>query len=188
MRYTFIVHRSSFIVHRSSFIQTVHFRTFHMTSQATQEAVVARLLERAAAGNDAFMNGDMARWLALTPHSDDFSLVSPFGGWTAGGFDASPERLAEMAGYFTSATTSLEVISTHASADMIVLVVVERQHGIVGGLPPQDWSLRVTLVFRRNGADWDLVHRHADPLVQRITLNRLAGLASGGVDDAGDQA
>jgi ketosteroid isomerase-like protein len=84
-----------------------------------------------------------------------------------------------MAGYFTSATTSLEVISTHASADMIVLVVVERQHGVVGGLPPQDWSLRVTLVFRRNGAAWELVHRHADPLVRRITLARLAGLAAG---------
>ena len=159
-----------------------------MTSQRTPGPVVARLVERAAESNDAFMNGDMARWIALTPHSDGFSLVSPFGGWTTGGFDASPERLAEMAAYFTSATTSLEVISTHASADMIVLVVVERQQGIVGGLPPQDWSLRVTLVFRRNGAAWELVHRHADPLVRRITLNRLAGLASGGVDAAADQA
>jgi ketosteroid isomerase-like protein len=84
-----------------------------------------------------------------------------------------------MAGYFTSATTSLEVISTYASSDMIVLVVVERQHGVVGGLAPQDWSLRVTLVYRRNGDVWEMVHRHADPLVQPITLDRLAGLASG---------
>jgi hypothetical protein len=79
---------SSFIVHRSSFIHTLHFRNFGMAPQTAQGAVVARLLDRAAAGNDAFMNGDMARWLELTPHSGDFSLVSPFGGWTAGGFDA----------------------------------------------------------------------------------------------------
>jgi ketosteroid isomerase-like protein len=150
-----------------------------MSSEANLGPVVAQLLTQASEANDAFMNGNMGRWLALTPHADDFSLVSPFGGWTVGGFDSSPERLNEMAAYFTSATTSLEVIATYASADMIVLVVVERQHGTVGGLAPQDWSLRVTLVFRRNGAAWELVHRHADPLVQRIPLNTLAGLASG---------
>jgi len=27
----------------------------------------------------------------------------------------------------------------------------------------------VTLVFRRSGGDWVLVHRHADPLVNPIT-------------------
>jgi hypothetical protein len=32
-----------------------------------------------------------------------------------------------------------------------VLVAIERQHGEVGGLTDQDWSLRVTLVFQRKG-------------------------------------
>jgi hypothetical protein len=60
-----------------------------------------------------------------------------------------------------------------------VLVLVERQHGQVGGLPDQDWSLRVTMLFRRDGDDWRLVHRHADPLVREITLDRAAALARG---------
>jgi hypothetical protein len=60
-----------------------------------------------------------------------------------------------------------------------VLVVVERQHGLVGPYPPQDWSLRVTLVFRREESVWRLVHRHADPLVHPITFDRLAELARG---------
>ncbi len=156
-----------------------------MTVESTLSSTLTMLTRRTAEGNDAFMNGDMARWLALTPHAQDFSLVSPFGAWTVGGFDPSPERLAAMGEYFASATTSLEVIATHASADMIVLAVVERQHGVVGGLPPQDWSLRVTLVYRRDGTDWLLVHRHADPLVHPITLGQLSTIARGEVGDGG---
>jgi hypothetical protein len=39
--------------------------------------------------------------------------------------------------------------------------------------------LRVTLVFRREGADWRLVHRHADALVQPIGMAQLSLLARG---------
>ena len=107
--------------------------------------------------------------------------MSPFGAWTVGGLDASPAQLADMAAYFTQASTALEVISSHATPDMIVLAVVERQRGVVGGRPAQDWSLRVTLVFCRDGAMWRLVHRHADPLVGRITLGQLSLMARGKV-------
>jgi ketosteroid isomerase-like protein len=62
---------------------------------------------------------------------------------------------------------------------MVVLAVIERQHGQVGGLPEQDWSLRVTLVYRRDESEWRLVHRHADPLVHGISLEQLAALARG---------
>ncbi|MGI8585517.1 MAG: DUF4440 domain-containing protein, partial [Thermoleophilaceae bacterium] len=61
----------------------------------------------------------------------------------------------------------------------VVLVVIERQHGQVGGLPDQDWSLRVTQVYRRYGSDWHVVHRHADPLVHAIDLEQAAALARG---------
>jgi ketosteroid isomerase-like protein len=58
--------------------------------------------------------------------------------------------------------------------------VIERQHGVVGDLPEQDWSLRVTWVFRRTGGgDWELVHRHADALVHPIDHERLGAMARG---------
>ena len=45
--------------------------------------------------------------------------------------------------------------------------------------PDQDWPLRVTQVYRREGSDWLVVHRHADPLVHDIGLEQAAALARG---------
>jgi ketosteroid isomerase-like protein len=61
----------------------------------------------------------------------------------------------------------------------VVLAIIERGHGEVGGVPAQDWPLRVTLVYRREGAEWRLAHRHADPLVAGISLKHAAALARG---------
>jgi ketosteroid isomerase-like protein len=60
-----------------------------------------------------------------------------------------------------------------------VIVGVERQRGVISGLPEQDWSLRVTWVFRRTESGWELAHRHADPLVQPISPEQLVALARG---------
>ena len=60
---------------------------------------------------------------------------------------------------------------------MVVLAVIERTHVEVGGLVGQDWALRVTLVFHRDGDDWLLVHRHADALAEGISLQEAASMA-----------
>jgi hypothetical protein len=141
---------------------------------------VAQLVKRAAEKNAAFMRGDMDRWLGLAHIAPDFTLMQPFGCPASHGFDASPERLAELARFFKSGETSLEVAQTYASDRLVVLVMIERQQAEVGGLPNQNWSLRVTEVYRTDGSEWQLVHRHADPLVHRIALQQAATLARGG--------
>jgi ketosteroid isomerase-like protein len=137
------------------------------------------LIQRTAEANSAFMRGDMSRYLTLITHADDYTLMAPFGGAPKRGFDVSSERLAELTRYFKAGKSELELVQTYASGGMVVLVVIERQRGEVGGLPEQDWSLRVTQVYRREGAEWRLVHRHADPLVNSISLEQAAAIARG---------
>lgn len=146
---------------------------------ATATEPVAQLVARAAEKNAAFMRGDMQRWSELVRIAADFTLMQPFGGPPSRGFNKTPERLAELARYFRNGKTSQEIVQTCASEDIVVLVMIERQTGEVGGLPEQDWSLRVTEVYRKAGAEWELVHRHADPLLRRVTLEQAAVLARG---------
>jgi len=108
--------------------------------------------------------------------------MQPFGGPASHGFDASPKRLADLSRYFREGETDLEVVQTLASDALVVLVMVEHQRAEVGGLAAQDWSLRVTEVYRKDGMDWQLVHRHADPLVRSVTLQQAALLARGGLE------
>jgi ketosteroid isomerase-like protein len=125
------------------------------------------------------MRGDMERWSNLVRIAPDFTLMQPFGGPASRGFDKSAKRLAEMSRYFRNGKTELEMTQTYSSGDLTVLVTIERQTGEVGGLPEQDWSLRVTEVYRKDGPEWELVHRHADALVHPITLEQLSILARG---------
>ena len=140
---------------------------------------IAEVITLAAEKNAAFMRGDMERWSKLVRIAPDFTLMQPFGGPASHGFDASPQRLAEMSRYFRKGKTQLEVAQTLSSGELVVLVMIERQTGEVGGLPEQDWSLRVTEAYRKAGSEWELVHRHADALVHRISLEQLSGLARG---------
>lgn len=133
-------------------------------------------MDQAAA---SFIRGDIGQYLSLFDHADDYTLMGPTGGETVRGFDSDEQRLEEMSRFFAEGEARLEVDQTYVSDDLAVLVAVERQHGVVGGTPDQDWSLRVTLVLRRVGDRWHLVHRHADPLVHEIPWSHLAELARG---------
>lgn len=140
-------------------------------------ADLARRVEDAAV---AYINGDVDGYLELISHAGDYTLMPPFGGETVRGFDSSPDAIARTRGFFAGGEATLELEQAYRSGDLAVLVAIERQHGRVGGLPDQDWSLRVTLVFRRVGSSWKLAHRHADPLVHPITFEESARLARGG--------
>ena len=149
-----------------------------MTVTPNSDAVVADLIRKSEQANAALMDGDVETYLGLITLSADFTLMSPFGGTPSRGA-YSREHWAEIGRFFKNGSLRQEPVQAYATADMVVLVVIEHGHGEVGGLAAQEWPLRVTTVYRREEASWLLVHRHADPLAKGVTLARAAELARG---------
>ena len=151
-----------------------------MTTADVPDQEVADLINDTVEAASAFINGDMRRYVELIKHSDDYTLLAPFGGEPRRGFDDSDEALDATSRYFQGGEATVDLVQSYASGDLVVLVMMERQHGRIGGRPDQDLSLRVTLVFRCVGpGQWVQVHRHADPLVHPISEDRLTALARG---------
>ena len=137
------------------------------------------LIQHSAEGNAALMQGDIKRYRELVAYSDDFLLMSPFGGTPTRASYYTPERIEAMGRFFRNGTFEQEVLQAYVSPDMVVLATIERTNVEVGGLPAQDWALRVTLVYCRVGSEWRLAHRHADPLVKGVSLEQAAALGRG---------
>ena len=132
---------------------------------------------------EAYLAGDLDTYARVLPHADDFTLMPPFGGPTRQGFILDDDTREATRSTFRGGHVEVEVDASYMTDDLAVLAVVEKQRGLVGDLAEQDWSLRVTLVFRREGGQWRLVHRHADALVHTIGWNTLSQLARGDLLD-----
>ena len=149
-------------------------------SSSPSDQEVADLIRRATQGHEALMRGDMRPYRALLPYAEDFTLMTPFGGKPTHGGQLTDERLEEIGRFFKNGRDStLELVQSYRSADLVVLAVIERTNVAVGNIPAQDWALRVTLVFRKDRGQWLLVHRHADALAGGISVEQAARLARG---------
>jgi ketosteroid isomerase-like protein len=148
------------------------------TNEPPPDDATHELIELSRESNAALMRGDVGRYSTLVNQADDFTLMSPFGGKPTRG--AIPNRrMVEIGKFFKNGSLEQELVHAYSSPDMVVLAIVERAHVEVGGLPAQNWGLRVTLVYRREGTEWRLAHRHADPLADGISLTQAAALARG---------
>ena len=151
-----------------------------MTHPETTDDDLEELIARVRKATGALMQGDVRRYLALVGPAHDYTLMPPTGGPTRHGFDSSAASIEALESFFAGeGDGDFELDQSYTAGNLVVLVGVERQRGSVDGLPDQDWSLRVTLVFRREGSGWQLAHRHADALVHAIGMEQLSALARG---------
>ena len=118
-----------------------------------------------------FINGDPTLWKQHASRRDDVTILGGFGGYGEKGWEAVGTRYDWASSQYKGggATMKVEYLSVVVSGDMAYTVGVERQEGArVGeGQSPARRALRATQIFRREGGAWKLLHRHADPLVEK---------------------
>ncbi len=112
----------------------------------------------------AFVQGDPKPVLEHFSRRDDVTLANPFGPPRLG--RAEVEKTVEAAAaYFKGGSMRFEEISRFATPDLGYAVWLERAEvQLVGSDDLQPSSLRVTMIFRREGDTWKIAHRHADPI------------------------
>jgi ketosteroid isomerase-like protein len=78
------------------------------------------------------------------------------------GAKAVTDTFRWVAGRFTGGRAEVEHTVVAQSGDLAYTVGFERGPASVAGGPSKEMIIRVTHIYRRDGGNWSLVHRHAD--------------------------
>ena len=118
-----------------------------------------------------FINGDPTLWKQHASHRDDVTILGGFGGNGEKGWDAVGARYNWASSQYKSggATVKVEYLSIVVNGDLAFTVGIERQEEARVGdqQNPARRALRATQIFRREDGAWKLLHRHADPLIEK---------------------
>jgi|SRR5579859_3480371 len=111
----------------------------------------------------ALHNGNAGPRKKLWSHKDPVTVLGA--AKTASGWTAVESLFDWLASNFSNCTSAeLDVTASGVSGDLGYVVGNERTTASVGGEAPVPYSLRVTLIFRRENGEWKEVHRDADPM------------------------
>lgn len=117
-----------------------------------------------------FINGDPGLWKQHSSHREDVTILGGFGGYGDKGWTAVGARYDWASSQYKSggATMTVEYLNIGVNGDLGFTVAIERQEGArVGAQDPTRRALRATQIFRKEDGAWKLLHRHADPLIER---------------------
>jgi ketosteroid isomerase-like protein len=134
-----------------------------MTAQSVAPefaAAVARLHQAMA----KVANGDVTAIKALYSQSADATSFYGWGGFEKGSAEVSARW--DWAGQqFKGGSVSYRNVTTVVAAELGYTTDIESFTVHVAGMEqPTQWSNRVTHIFRREGGEWRLLHRHANRL------------------------
>jgi ketosteroid isomerase-like protein len=123
---------------------------------------------------EAFIQGNPDAQKPLWSSRDDVTLANPLGP-PAKGLDSvwqavhgASSQISEGEGY------TYDCISFVETTDLAYEVGIEHNRAKLGNGPDKvPISLRVTTIFRRENGEWKIVHRHADPITGRTSVQSI---------------
>ena len=129
----------------------------------------AAFLTQWESAQSRFINGDPTSWKENASHAADASIFGAFGGHEKGWEEVGARNdWASHQFQESGASQNIEYLNTAARGDLAFTISIERQKAQIKGREPTARALRVTQIFRKEGGTWKLLHRHADPLVERL--------------------
>ena len=131
-----------------------------------------RFMERREQAARAFVSGEAAPLGRIVARDLPATFFGP-----QGGYEQGPDHVYSVyerdAARFSEGDTNFKILQKAASDGIAYWVGFQRATARLGGNPePIPFDLRVTEVFRREGEEWKLVHRHADALASGAQENK----------------
>jgi ketosteroid isomerase-like protein len=118
-------------------------------------------MQRVNEGLTAMRSGDPQPYIYCWADSPDATLFGAWGPVEHGAKEVT-ETFRWVASRFTGGRADVEHTVVAQSGDLAYTVGFERGPASVAGGPSKEMTIRVTHIYRRDGVDWRLVHRHAD--------------------------
>jgi ketosteroid isomerase-like protein len=108
----------------------------------------------------ALHNGDATAWRAIWSRKEP---VTVFGARkSVVGRTEVDELFSWLERRFSGcASYTYEVVAAEVMGDMAYTVGYDHVHATING-EPQTYTLRATQIYRREGGEWKVVHRHGD--------------------------
>jgi ketosteroid isomerase-like protein len=114
----------------------------------------------------AYMTGDPKPAMEFFSRRDDVTLANPLGPPRRGPAEVAQAAAAGAAQVSEGSVHGFEEVSRYSTPDLGYVVQIERaQARLAGSGNISPIALRVTMIFRREGDTWRIVHRHADPIM-----------------------
>jgi len=125
-----------------------------------------QFMKRRETAAHAYVQGNPAPLGRMVTHHAPATFFAPMGGFEQGA-DAVSSKYEHDAGSFRPGGDShFEILQMEAGDDIAFWVGFQRATAqMEGSKEAVPFNLRITEVFRREGDDWKLVHRHADSLI-----------------------
>ena len=127
---------------------------------------------------ESFVAGEPRPAIEFFSRRDDVTLANPLGPVRRGPAEVD-KVIAEAAAQLRDGVIrDFEEVSRYCTSDLGYVVQLERTQARVGERDDMvPFTLRVTMIFRREGDAWKVAHRHADPI---MTARPITSIIEGG--------
>jgi ketosteroid isomerase-like protein len=122
----------------------------------------------------ALLHGDADPVKKLWSRREDVTVANPFGPPRRGREDVE-RAIEEAAASYSGGSRRFEEVSRYSTPDLGYVVQLEHTEAVLAGREAAaPFTLRVTMIFRREELGWKVAHRHADTVTTARASDTLA--------------